>query len=99
MHRWQDRGDALTRSPANRVRRRGERRNTGGYGFCNGFGTTPTEVSIPFSTPLPYFTVVSRSQGVAPAGTFQYLPWNVSISSVQHFLMICQFSSNASRLV
>src|SRR5262249_60832833 len=56
-------------------------RNTGGYGFCNGFGTTPTEVSMPFSTPLPYFNVVSRSQGVAPAGTFQYLPLNVSISS------------------
>ena len=74
-------------------------KNTGGYGFCNGFGTTPTEVSMPFSTPLPYFNVVSRSQGVAPAGTFQYLPSNVSISSVQHFLMICQFSSNASRLV
>jgi len=53
---------------------------------------------MPFSMPLPYFAVVSRSQGVAPAGTFQYLPSKVSISSVQHFLMICQFSSKASRL-
>ncbi len=42
--------------------------------------------------------MAQQTHGVAPAGTFQNLPSKVSISSVQHFLMICQFSSNASRL-
>src|ERR1700722_18084489 len=73
-------------------------RNSGGCGFCSGFGTTPTDLRMPFSTPLPYFAVVSSVQGVAPAGTFQYLPSKVSISSVQHFLIIWKFSSNAARL-
>ena len=72
--------------------------NIGGCGFCSGFGTTPTDFRMPFSTPLPHFAVVSSVQGVAPAGTFQYLPSKVSISSVQHFLMIRKFSSKAARL-
>ena len=48
--------------------------NSGGYGFCNGFGTTPTAVRMPSLTPLPYFSVVSSVQGVGPAGIFQNFP-------------------------
>ena len=47
----------------------------GGCGFCSGFGTTPTDLRTPFSTPLPHLAVVSSGQGVSPAGIFQYLPW------------------------
>ena len=72
--------------------------NSGGCGFCNGFGTTPTDVRTPFSTPLPHFAVVSSVQGVGPAGTFQNVPSKVSISSVQHFLTMRKFSSKARRL-
>jgi hypothetical protein len=72
--------------------------NNGGCGFCKGFGTTPTDVRMPSFTPLPHFAVVSSVHGVGPAGTFQYLPSKVSISSVQHFLTMRKFSSKASRL-
>src|SRR5256885_6953998 len=71
--------------------------NSGGWGFCSGLGTTPTEVRIPFSTPLPHLAVVSSVHGVGPAGTFQNLPSKVSISSVQHFFTIWKFSSKAER--
>ena len=36
----------------------------GGCGFCSGFGTTPTDLRMPFSTPLPHFAVVSSVHGV-----------------------------------
>ena len=70
----------------------------GGCGFCRGLGTTPTDLRMPFSTPLPHLAVVSSGQGVSPGGTFQNLPWKESISSVQHFLMIWKHSSKAARL-
>src|SRR5947208_16316774 len=48
--------------------------NSGGCGFCSGLGMTPTDFRMPFSTPAPYFAVVSTVHGVSPAGIFQYLP-------------------------
>ena len=46
----------------------------GGWGFCTGLGTTPTDLRMPFSTPAPHLSVASSVHGVSPAGIFQYFP-------------------------
>ena len=45
----------------------------GGCGFCRGFGTTPTALRMPSSTPLPHLAVASSAHGVSPGGIFQNL--------------------------
>ena len=65
--------------------------------FLQRLGHHAHGVKTPSLTPLPHFAVVSSVHGVGPAGTFQYLPSKVSISSVQHFLTMRKFSSKARR--
>jgi hypothetical protein len=45
----------------------------GGCGFCKGFGTTPTALMTPSSTPAPHFAVVSSVHGVGRGGIFPVL--------------------------